>query len=327
MLTKDTRAAPAWALIESFTGENSWLSNFHDSPLQWQGLWYPHAEAAFQAGKTLDMNLRQRIADAATPGEAKRLGRSLGLRPDWDHVVRHEVMREVLAAKFANPDLAARLVGTCTALLVEGNEHHDQQWGCCRCSKHAAYPGDNLLGRALMRQRSQLDPTLAGRWVRVGVTAHRPHKIPKEMRGWVRDELERVTDKLATEHATEVAITGLALGGDLWFAQAARRADLRVWCYSPSPDQDERWPKVWQKTRAEVIADAERVHHLGPRYDVKLLGRRNRWVVRDSDALVAVYDTGRQDGGTAATVRYATGRIPVILVDLRTQQVRLRPAA
>jgi predicted NAD-dependent protein-ADP-ribosyltransferase YbiA (DUF1768 family) len=108
-------------LIDRFSDDAGFLSNFSAHPVWWQDLTYPTAEAAFQAGKSLDPAQRARLAAAVTPGEAKRLGRTLTLRSGWDDHDRHVVMREVLAAKFTDPDLADRLVATGTALLVEGN--------------------------------------------------------------------------------------------------------------------------------------------------------------------------------------------------------------
>jgi ribA/ribD-fused uncharacterized protein len=323
MPSQDTRTAPVTSLIEWFTGDYAWLSNFFECPVWREGLWYPTAEAAFQAGKTLDQRLRQRIADAPNPGYAKYLGGKLQLRPQWNDVVRHRVMADVLAAKFTSPDLAARLTATATALLIEGNMHHDQDWGCCQCKEHRERPGQNLLGLALMRQRAHLNPSIAGRWTQVAATGHRPHKIPKGLRDWVQHELARVAVKLATEHGTEVALSGLAMGSDLWWAHAARDAGLRVWGYSPYPEQDQRWPQIWRNTRSEVMRTAERVQHLGDRYDIALLGQRNRWLIRDSQALVAVVDSTRTSGGTIAAVRHAATRIPIIRIDLHTQDVRL----
>lgn len=52
-----------------------------------------------------------------TPGEAKRLGRQMKMRPDWDEI-KFNVMREVVMAKFTqNPDLYQRLLATGNATL------------------------------------------------------------------------------------------------------------------------------------------------------------------------------------------------------------------
>jgi len=144
--------------IENFRGEHRFLSNFSESLIRGAGdICYPTAEAAFQGGKTRDMGARAKIAAAPTPEEAKRLGRRVRLIPDWDEH-RHVVMRAVLRAKFADPDLGRRLLDTGDAELVEGNRWHDQFWGCCRCGTRplCADPGENWLGRHLMALRSDL---------------------------------------------------------------------------------------------------------------------------------------------------------------------------
>ncbi len=38
--------------INSFTGEHGFLSNFHPSLMEWEGISYPTAEHAFQAAKS-----------------------------------------------------------------------------------------------------------------------------------------------------------------------------------------------------------------------------------------------------------------------------------
>lgn len=322
------KRAPTGSLINDFRGDHSWLSNFSDSALLWQNIYYPTVEHAFQAGKTLDMNLRQQIADAPTPQRAKQLGWSLTPQPGWRDRVRHEVMAEVLAAKFTIPTLAEQLRATGSALLVEGNDWCDNDWGWCRCRKHSWRPGLNLLGRALMRQRAILDPSLVGRWTRVAVTGHRPHRIPARQRPWVQDKLGYVTDKLVGERGMEVALSGLAMGTDQWFAEAALTTGARVWGYSPYPEQDARWPQIWQDRRRRIIDTAERVEYLAANYSNAHLFGRNTWLIRDADALVCVADTSRTTGGTISALRQARDRIPIVLIDLHDEAVRLvRPRA
>lgn len=143
--------------ISSFSGQWAFLSNFHPAPLVWEGIEYQTSEHAFNAGKTTDPAERQRIAAAPTPGMAKRLGRRVTLRGEWDRRVRYETMAAVLRAKFADPQRAAALLATGDATLTEGNRHHDQHWGDCRCGRPAcAQPGRNHLGRLLMALRAEL---------------------------------------------------------------------------------------------------------------------------------------------------------------------------
>lgn len=145
-------------VIDQFRGRWAFLSNFHPAPLTWEGIEYPTSEHAFNAGKTEDWARRRWIADAPPPREAKRRGRSVPLRPDWDVRVRFEVMAAVLRAKFGcHPGRVDALLSTGSAVLVEGNTWHDNVWGDCQCGRPAcAEPGANHLGRLLMELRAQL---------------------------------------------------------------------------------------------------------------------------------------------------------------------------
>ena len=114
--------------INSFHGRYRFLSNYYNSPISYEGLTYPTLEAAFQAAKTTDPVLRKQIAEAPHPAEARRLGRRLKLRLNWN-AMRVEVMRELLAAKFSNLELASQLIETGDAMLIEGNPWGDTFWG------------------------------------------------------------------------------------------------------------------------------------------------------------------------------------------------------
>jgi ribA/ribD-fused uncharacterized protein len=310
--------------ITRFSSGEEFLSNFSAHPVHWDGITYRTAEAAFQAGKTLDPTERARIAAAPTPAAAKRIGQTLTLRPGWDDKGRHEVMRHVLAAKFTVPDLAARLLATGTTLLVEGNTWCDQFWGCCTCPHHRAIPGRNWLGRYLMQLRTGLAPDARrGRWGRVACTGHRPHLLPPGCEDWLAAELRRVAAKLVSEHGTEVAISGAATGSDLLWAEAGHAAGTRVWLYQPYPGHDARWESAWADRLATVRTIASRVATLGTRYSVEVLHARSDWMLRDCDALVAVVDPHRRTGGTVAALQRVWPGTPVIHVDVRHRRTTI----
>lgn len=136
-------------MINSFDGEYRFLSNFHDSPIQEGIVTYPTVEHYFQAQKTLDMEQRLMIARAATPGEAKKMGRQVTLRADWEDV-KLDVMEKGLRMKFAIPELRNKLLATGSEELVEGNWWGDTCWGVCKGV------GENNLGKLLMKIRSEL---------------------------------------------------------------------------------------------------------------------------------------------------------------------------
>lgn len=137
------------AKIESFRGDHAFLSNFHPSPIVYEGIAYPTVEHAFQAAKTLDVNERRLLAALDSPTKAKRAGRKVKLRDGWNEL-RVEVMTALVRLKFANPELKASLLATGDAELAEGNNWNDRFWGVCRGV------GKNHLGRVLMQVREEL---------------------------------------------------------------------------------------------------------------------------------------------------------------------------
>ena len=142
-------------MIVEFENEYAFLSNFYPSPFIHDGIEYPTVEHFFQAAKTLDIQKRKAIAAAKTPGLAKRMGRSVQLRSDWEKV-KVCYMELGLRLKFANKDLAEKLLATGDEELIEGNWWCDQTWGSCNCPKHIRTPGRNLLGMLLMELRKEL---------------------------------------------------------------------------------------------------------------------------------------------------------------------------
>lgn len=133
--------------ITEFQGEHRFLSNFWHSPITVEGHVFETVEHAFQAMKTLDEDEKLTVANCRTPGEAKRAGRAVTLRADWNDI-RLDVMANLLALKFAwGSPLAERLLATGSQALVEGNRWGDTFWGVCRGK------GENHLGRLLMHRR------------------------------------------------------------------------------------------------------------------------------------------------------------------------------
>lgn len=135
--------------INKFDGQWRFLSNFSPSIIKYEGIEYPTIEHAFQAAKTLDVSLRQRIAEFKTPGESKRLGRQLKLRSDWEQV-KDGIMLELVRLKFAIPELRDKLLLTGDAILIEGNTWNDTYWGVCNGK------GKNKLGKILFKVREEL---------------------------------------------------------------------------------------------------------------------------------------------------------------------------
>lgn len=136
-------------MIDKFDGEFSFLSNFFECPVTFDGLTFRNSEAAYQAQKTLDVKDRMEFT-TLTGGKAKRKSRKIQLRSDWDKV-KFDIMYKICSVKFnQNPELAQRLLETGEEELVEGNTWNDRIWGVCNGQ------GMNMLGKILMRIRSEL---------------------------------------------------------------------------------------------------------------------------------------------------------------------------
>lgn len=142
-------------VISSFRGDHRFLSNFYQSPLEYEGLIYPNSEAAFQAAKAVDPAERVKYTQVKNPVRSKQMGRREVLRSDWDSVA-YGVMDTILHAKFSNPTLATMLLATGDAYLEEGNHWHDNRWGRCTCEKCRDKEGQNWLGKILMGIRDEL---------------------------------------------------------------------------------------------------------------------------------------------------------------------------
>lgn len=152
-----------------FTLKNNYafLSNFYYSPfVDSSGVEWSTVEHYYQAQKTVNMQERANIWKARTPKQARKLGRQVDMRPDWDQnqlpdftfnneieVVpyKEEVMIRALSRKFdQNPQFARWLVQTGDAELIEWAPW-DKYWG-----DGGDGTGLNRLGKLLMVLRDEL---------------------------------------------------------------------------------------------------------------------------------------------------------------------------
>jgi ribA/ribD-fused uncharacterized protein len=137
--------------ILTFFGPYRFLSNFWLSQLMWDGIVWPSSECAYQAAKSLDRDIRLTFA-TKTPLEAKRAGKAIAMRDDWD-AVKVQIMYEIVHAKFSqNPLLKQQLLDTGNVILEEGNSWGDRTWGICPAGSGI---GRNELGKILMQIRQE----------------------------------------------------------------------------------------------------------------------------------------------------------------------------
>jgi ribA/ribD-fused uncharacterized protein len=139
--------------ITHFKGEFATFSNFWPCSVEFEGAVYCSVEHAYQAAKSLDPEVREKIRSARMANEAKKLGGRVKLRFDWEEA-KLGIMEQLLRQKFSQREFAELLFDTETRELVEGNYWHDNFWGQCSCSKHVGQ-GQNWLGKILMKIRGE----------------------------------------------------------------------------------------------------------------------------------------------------------------------------
>ena len=164
--------------VDSFRYKYACFSNFSSHRITYKGINYENSEAAFQAQKFEDENVKQ-LFKSLDPSKAKALGRSKviflntegeyyknklpsdigqrsnkftkhAMRSDWDKI-RVEEMYQIVKNKYEqNPDIKRILLLTGERDLMEGNTWGDRFWG------QVDGKGLNFLGRILMQIRYEL---------------------------------------------------------------------------------------------------------------------------------------------------------------------------
>jgi len=136
--------------VTSFSSQKfRFLSNFWPVQIDFEGTLYMDVEHAYQAAKTSNPEARERIRCAPNPAAAKRLGREVPIRSDWESI-KIDVMRELLVRKFHTEPMRLWLLQTGGVDLVEGNTWGDTFGGVCRGR------GRNELGRLIMDIRKDM---------------------------------------------------------------------------------------------------------------------------------------------------------------------------
>lgn len=142
--------------INEFKGEYRWLSNFWPCNVSLYGCEYPSVEHAYQAAKTTDEEKRVQFqAPELTAKEAKKLGKRLKIRSEWNNEkFKLGIMEGLVRQKFSdlNPELKEKLLATKNEGIVEGNFWRDSFWGI---DLHTGN-GYNHLGKIIMKIRREL---------------------------------------------------------------------------------------------------------------------------------------------------------------------------
>ncbi|WP_065751172.1 NADAR family protein [Bradyrhizobium paxllaeri] len=130
------------------------FSNLYRRQIIFEGREYPTSEHAYQAGKARKDEVREWLMAAPSPALLAMAAHGLyqwDISPDWSRV-KFDRMRGVLMAKFTqHPDLAAILLDTKDAVLIETatvDNAVNRLWG-----EVPGKGGKNMLGVLLMEVR------------------------------------------------------------------------------------------------------------------------------------------------------------------------------
>lgn len=132
------------------------FSNFEPSPMElpcpFTGVQrsYATVEHYFQASKAASLADHEHVASQPTPKAAKKKGRCIKLRADWEDV-KYDVMVTGLRAKFHIPRFRRLLLDTGDRVIVEDSPY-DFEWGIRDAD--GGLGGRNLMGKALMEVRA-----------------------------------------------------------------------------------------------------------------------------------------------------------------------------
>lgn len=151
-------------------GENGYLSQWYEVPFYVRGTKFPTAEHAmmYEKARLFDDNItKNKIKQAETPREAKKLGREIqGFNQHiWDANKKEIVVRNNVAKFTQNPKLLELLLSL-PGYIIEASPL-DMIWGSgWDKKKHQeidkqtdsviSYPGQNLLGVCLMIVRDKI---------------------------------------------------------------------------------------------------------------------------------------------------------------------------
>lgn len=141
----------AMSVIDSFSGEFRFLSNFWIVDVLYENVLYRSSEHAYQAAKCKNPEEKILFSNPKlTAAGAKKLGKKVEVVDNWESI-KFKVMYDIVTCKFEqNPDLQKLLLNTSNALLIEGNTWGDVYWGQYNGK------GQNHLGQILMQIRDKL---------------------------------------------------------------------------------------------------------------------------------------------------------------------------
>jgi uncharacterized phage-like protein YoqJ len=153
--------------------------------------------------------------------------------------------------------------------------------------------------------------------MKIAATGHRPQKLNNEWDGVgpLSTKLFELFQKIFNAHNCTQAISGMALGVDMLFAEAALAMEIQVLAAIPFIGQEKMWPQKSQERYQRILDNPLTTKHIVCEggYAAWKMQVRNKWMVDNCDLLVAVFDG--TPGGTKNCVDYARGKKQIMEIN------------
>lgn len=164
-------------------------------------------------------------------------------------------------------------------------------------------------------------------------TGHRPTRFSFKynesapacvtLKNVLAEQIARLYHRSITQY-----LTGCALGVDMWAGEAVlafaeQHPEISLCCIIPFAGQEKRWTLEQQARYKALLQRSNKTVVIKERYTDDCYFERNRYMVDNSDILLAVYDyEASKPSGTGYTVRYAQSlKKPILLIHPDTLKI------
>ena len=164
-------------------------------------------------------------------------------------------------------------------------------------------------------------------------TGHRPQSLPfrlneKDKRCVaLREKLKAKIEQLITEEKVTCFISGMALGIDQICAELVlelkeQHAKITLECAIPCEEQAIKWTEPQRDRYFWIAEQCDKETMLQHHYDKECMQKRNKYMVDNSQIVIAVWNG--KPSGTGNTVRYTQEQgKTVIVIDPQTLETRI----
>lgn len=148
--------------------------------------------------------------------------------------------------------------------------------------------------------------------IKIAITGHRPNKLggydeQKNKKNTVIDVFTNAFKTIQLKYDIKYVLIGMALGTDQWVAEACMKLNIPFIACIPFFDYEKKWPRK-SKIKYNILLGfaQQKIFVSSGGYDNFKLFERNKYMVDNSDLLLAIWDGS--SGGTSHAINYAKWR-------------------